>query len=216
MGLDILETVRGITAHSLFRVASPERTVAVVNTAKTETISTLIGKDQFDTDTLEEAIQTHTKTDAYFGTDLFTVSEQLFGNKLYANIMLLGTAFQRQLIPLELEPLQLALKQMVPHADQETNMKAFNVGRRLALDPHQIADEGPKQLTYGEMLAEKRRILQKKRGGKRLAQTYMALVEGAVETLDLGSDDMHRILALYVYDLVQFEGLITLGCMLRK
>ena len=86
-------------------------------------------------------------------------------------------------------------------------MKAFNVGRRLALDPHQIADEGPKQLTYGEMLAEKRRILQKKRGGKRLAQAYMALVEGAVETLDLGSDDMHRILALYVYDLVQFEGL---------
>ena len=207
LGLDILETVRGITAHSLFRVASPERTVAVVNTAKTETISTLIGKDQFDTDTLEEAIQTHTKTDAYFGTDLFTVSEQLFGNKLYANIMLLGTAFQRQLIPLELEPLQLALKQMVPHADQETNMKAFNVGRRLALDPHQIADEGPKQLTYGEMLAEKRRILQKKRGGKRLAQAYTALVEGAVEILDLGSDDMHRILALYVYDLVQFEGL---------
>ncbi len=207
LGLDILETVRGITAHSLFRVASPERTVAVVNTAKTETISTLIGKDRFDTDTLEEAIQTHTKTDAYFGTDLFTVSEQLFGNKLYANIMLLGTAFQRQLIPLELEPLQLALKQMVPHADQETNMKAFNVGRRLALDPHQIADEGPKQLTYGEMLAEKRRILQKKRGGKRLAQAYTALVEGAVEILDLGSDDMHRILALYVYNLVQFEGL---------
>ena len=207
LGLDILETVRGITAHSLFRVASPERTVAVVNTAKTETISTLIGKDQFDTDTLEEAIQMHTKTDAYFGTDLFTVSEQLFGNKLYANIMLLGTAFQRQLIPLELEPLQLALKQMVPHADQETNMKAFNVGRRLALDPHQIADEGPKQLTYGEMLAEKRRILQKKRGGKRLAQAYTALVEGSVEALDLGSDDMHRILALYVYDLVQFEGL---------
>ena len=207
LGLDILETVRGITAHSLFRVASPDRTVAVVNTAKTETISTLIGKDQFDTDTLEEAIQTHTKTDAYFGTDLFTVSEQLFGNKLYANIMLLGTAFQRQLIPLELEPLQLALKQMIPPADLETNMKAFNVGRRLALDPHQVADEGPKQLTYGEMLAEKRRILEKKRSGKRLAQAYMALVEGAVETLDLGSDDMHRILALYVYDLIQFEGL---------
>ena len=131
LGLDILEAVRGITAHSLFRVASPERTAAVVNTAKTETISTLIGKDEFDTDTLEKAIQTHTRPDAYFGTDLFRVSEQLFGNKLYANIMLLGTAFQRQLIPLELEPLHLALKQMVPQADLETNMKAFNVGRRL-------------------------------------------------------------------------------------
>ncbi|MXZ01289.1 indolepyruvate ferredoxin oxidoreductase, partial [Candidatus Poribacteria bacterium] len=207
LGLDILEAVRGITAHSLFRVASPDRTAAVVNTAKTETISTLIGKDQFDTDTLEEAIQTHTRSDAYFGTDLFTVSEQLFGNKLYANIMLLGTAFQRQLIPLELEPLQLALKQMVPHADLETNMQAFNVGRRLALDPYQIADDALKQLTYAEMLAEKRQILQKKRNGKRLAQAYVALVEGVVETLDLGSDDIHRILARYVYDLIQFENL---------
>ena len=207
LGLDILEAVRGITAHSLFRVASPDRTAAVVNTAKTETISTLIGQDEFDSDTLEEAIQTHTRSDAYFGTDLFTVSEQLFGNKLYANIMLLGTAFQRQLIPLELEPLQLALKQMVPLADLETNMQAFNVGRRLALDPHQIVDEAPKQLTYAEMLAEKRRILEKKRSGKRLAQAYTALVESAVETLDLGSDDIHRILARYIYDLVQFEDL---------
>ena len=134
LGLDILEAVRGITAQSLFRVASPDRTAAMVNTAKTETISTLIGKDDFDPDTLEEALQTHTNADAYFGVDLFAISEELFGNKLYANMMLLGTAFQRQVIPVELEPLQLALKQMVPHADLDTNMKAFTVGRRLALE----------------------------------------------------------------------------------
>ena len=207
LGLDMLEAVRGITAHALFRVAAPDRTAAVVNTAKTETISTLIGKDQFDTDTLEAAIQSHTRPDAYFGTDLFTVSEQLFGNKLYANMMLLGTAFQRQLIPLELEPLQLALKQMVPLADLETNMKAFNVGRRLALDPEQIVVEAPRHLTYAEMLSTKRQILAKKRGGKRLAQDYVTLVESTVETLNIGSDAMHRILALYIYDLIQFENL---------
>ena len=207
LGLDILEAVRGITPKSLFRVASPARTAAVVNTAKTETISTLIGKDHFDTDTLEETLQTHTKPDAYFGIDLFTVSEQLFGNKLYANMMLLGTAFQRQLIPLELEPLQLALKQMVPHADLDTNMKAFNVGRRLSIDAERIEDAVPQQLSYAEMLSAKQQILQKKRGGKRLAQEYLTLVESAVERLDFASDNIHRILALYVYDLVQFEDL---------
>ena len=205
LGLDILEAARGITAQSLFRIASPNRTAAVVNTAKTETISTLIGKDDFDPNTLEVALQKHTRPDAYFGTDLFTVSEQLFGNKLYANMMLLGTAFQRQLIPIELEPLQLALKQMVPHADLDTNMKAFNVGRRLALDPRQMVDEVPCQLNYVEMLSAKRRILEEKRGGKRLAQTYVTLVEDTVETLDISSDDIHRILALYIYDLIQFE-----------
>ena len=207
LGLDILEAVRGITPRSLFRVASPDRTAAVVNTAKTETITTLIGKDDFDPDTLEETLQAHTKPEAYFGIDLFTVSEQLFSNKLYANMMLLGTAFQRRLIPLELEPLHLALKQMVPHADLETNMKAFNVGRRLALDSQQLADEVPRQSSYVEMLSEKRQILERKRGGKRLAERYVTLVKGAVETMDVDSDNIHRLLALYVYDLVQFESL---------
>ncbi len=207
LGLDILEAVRGITAQSLFRVASPDRTAAMVNTAKTETISTLIGKDDFDPDTLEEALQTYTNADAYFGVDLFTVSEQLFGNKLYANMMLLGTAFQRQLIPLELEPLQLALKQMVPHADLDTNMKAFTVGRRLALELPESAVGAGLPNPYKEMLKSKRQILERKRGGKRLSQEYVTLVEGIVNTLGIDSDDIHRILALYIYDLIQFENI---------
>ncbi len=208
LGLDILEAVRGITAHSHFRIASPSRTAAVVNTAKTETISMLLGKDHFDLETLESSLQTYTNTNAYFGTDLFAVSEQLFGNKLYANMMLLGAAFQRQLIPLELEPLQLALKQMVPHADLDTNMKAFTVGRRLALrlsESSVIAPSVQTLITYIEMRESKRQILERKWGGKRLAQEYVTLVESVVETLDLGSDEVNRTLALYIYDLVQFE-----------
>ena len=214
LGLDILEAVRGITAQSLFRIASANRTSAVVNTAKTETITTLIGKDQFDPETLEASLQTYTNADTYFGTDLFTVSERLFGNKLYANMMLLGTAFQRQLIPIELEPLQLALKQMVPHADLDTNMKAFTVGRRLALaDTKPVADTRSERYppetygkeTYAEMLSAKQRILAKKRNGKRFAREYVTLVKSTIETLNLDSDSLHRTLALYIYDLIQFE-----------
>ena len=208
LGLDILEAVRGITAQSLFRIASPSRTAAVVNTAKTETISTLVGKDHFDPETLEETLQTHTNADAYFGIDLFAVSEQLFGNKLYANMMLLGTAFQRQLIPIELEPLQLALKQMLPYTDLDTNMKAFTVGRRLASGvPGSSVDAFSVKtlVTYTEMLESKRQILERKRGGKRLAQEYVTLVESIVGTLNIGSDNVNRTLALYIYDLVQFE-----------
>lgn len=208
LGLDILEAVRGITANSLFRIASPSRTAAVVNTAKTETISTLIGKDDFDPETLADDIQAHTNTDAYFGIDLFAVSEQLFGNKLYANMMLLGTAFQRQLIPVELKPLQLALKQMVPHADLDTNMRAFTVGRRLALESPESSVNTPSLktlITYNAMLESKRQILARKWRGKRLAQEYTTLVENTVKTLNLGSDNLHRMLALYIHDLVQFE-----------
>ncbi|MDE0011798.1 MAG: 2-oxoacid:acceptor oxidoreductase family protein [Candidatus Poribacteria bacterium] len=208
LGLDILEAVRGVTAQSLFRVASPSRTAAVVNTAKTETISTLIGKDDFDPETLEDELQTFTNPNAYFGIDLFAVSEQLFGNKLYANMMLLGAAFQRQLIPIELEPLQIALKQMVPHADLDINMKAFTVGRRLALELSESsvnASSVKTLVTYVEMIESKRHILERKWNGKRLAQEYVTLVEDVVKTLNIGSDSVNRTLALYIYDLVQFQ-----------
>ena len=210
LGLDILEAVRGIAGQSLFRIASPNRTTAVVNTAKTETITTLIGKDEFNPETLEETLQAYTNADTYFGTDLFTISEQLFGSKLYANMMLLGTAFQRQAIPIELEPLQLALKQMLPHADLDTNMKAFTVGRRLALKhTESLRDTSSANhlSTYAEMLSAKQQILARKRRGKRLAREYTALVEDTVETLNFDSDSLNRALALYIYDLAQFESI---------
>ena len=212
LGLDILEAVRGINANSLFRVASPARTAAVVNTAKTETMSTLIGKEEFDIEPLEAALKANTDADAYFGADLFAVSEKLFGNKLYANMMLLGTAFQRGLIPLELGPIHLALKQMVRPADLETNLRAFNVGRHLAvgdavgrraLQARNLTSRDRPQ-SYAELLASNSEILRKKRRGRQLAHAYESLVESTVATLDM-DDSTHRTLALYVYDLVQFE-----------
>ena len=246
LGLDILEAVRGIDANSLFRVASPECTVAVVNTAKTETMSTLIGKDEFDIETLEAALKANTNAAAYFGEDLFAISEQLFGNKVYANMMILGTAFQRGLIPLELEPLHLALKQMVRPADLETNLKAFNVGRQRAVNNQKSWGTGARapvegQQDYAALLTAKREILQRKdsqglgklylfrflswrkadgeakntrepncvserlaNNKKRLAQDYQSLVESTVATLNI-DDDTHRTLALYIYDMVQFQ-----------
>lgn len=208
LGLDILEAVRGINANSLFRVASPARTAAVVNTAKTETMSTLIGKEEFDIELLEAALQANTDADAYFGADLFALSEKYFGNKVYANMMLLGTAFQRGLIPLELGPIHLALKQTVRPADLETNLQAFNVGQHLAVGNAHVGGTSlsrhDRTQSYAELLASKREILQKKRRGKQLAHNYESLVESTVATLDM-DDSTHRTLALYVYDLVQFE-----------
>ena len=209
LGLDILEAVRGITSESVFRVASAERTAAVVNTAKTETIKTLIGKDDFETDDLEETIKK--STSSYFGVNLFDVSEQLFGTKLYANIMLIGLAFQRGVIPLELEPLRIALKQMVKKSNLQQNVNAFEIGRYLAvneIDESQLLQsvyDSPNQ-EYKDTLKEKRQILTEKFRGKRLSTTYVSLVENLVDKLDL-DDTTNNSLAIYVYDLIQFENM---------
>ena len=209
LGLDILEAVRGITAGSVFRVASTERTAAVVNTAKTDTVTTLIGKDNFEIADLEETIK-HC-TNMYFGLNLFEISEKLFGAKLYANIMLLGVAFQKRLMPLELEPMKLALKQMVKRSDLQQNLNAFEVGRYLAANENADNILSPPmsdvlKQSYADTLEEKKRILAEKFRGKRLADSYVSLVEGIVKKVEL-DDPTHQSLALYICDLIQFENI---------
>ncbi len=209
MGLDILEAVRGITGESVFRVASSQRTDAVVNTAKTETIRMLIGEDSFETADMEATIQENSKT--YFGLNLFEVSEQLFGTKLYANIMLLGVTFQRGVMPLELEPIKIALKQMVRKSDLQQNLNAFEIGRYLAVNERtqntisQYITESTTE-SYEVTLEEKRKILSEKRRGKHIAASYVQSVEKIVEKLNLDVNT-NRSLAIYIYDLIQFENI---------
>ncbi|MYF99044.1 indolepyruvate ferredoxin oxidoreductase, partial [Candidatus Poribacteria bacterium] len=209
LGLDILEAVRGISAESVFRVASSGRTDSVVNTAKTDTVRSLIGEDSFEIDDLEGTIKENTKT--YFGVNLFDVSEQLFGTKLYANIMLLGVAFQRGLMPIALEPIQIALKQMVRRSDLQQNMNAFEVGRYLAVSENANIvlsnnKSGVLSQTYQQTLEEKKSILLKKLRGKRLANSYVSLVGNIVDKLNL-DETTNRSIAIYIYDLIQFEHL---------
>ena len=205
IGMDMLEAVRGLDANAGFRVAAPDRTVAIVNTAKTDTVKTLIGQDNFKLTDLEKWLQSYTDADAYFGVNLFEISERFFGNKLYANMMLLGVAFQRGHLPLELEAIQSALKLAVRPADLETNQRAFNIGRRLAIDPDAFATSSQEQ-TYKTLLREKCESLARKRRGEALAHEYEVLVQQTVEKLEL-DDETNQRFALYVYDLIQFEDL---------
>jgi indolepyruvate ferredoxin oxidoreductase len=205
VGMDMLEAVRGLDAKAGFRVATPDRTAAIVNTAKTDTVTTLIGQDDFELADLEKWLQTYTNADAYFGANLFEISERFLENKLYANMMLLGVAFQRGHLPLELETIQSALRLTVRPADLETNQRAFDIGRRLAIDPDVFA-VGPQWETYKTLLREKCESLARRRRGEVLAHEYKVLVQQTVEKLEL-EDETNRRFALYVYDLIQFENL---------
>ena len=205
VGMDMLETVRGLDAKAGFRVATPDRTAAIVNTAKTDTVTTLIGQDDFELADLEKWLQTYTNADAYFGANLFEISERFLENKLYANMMLLGVAFQRGHLPLELETIQSALRLTVRPADLETNQRAFDIGRRLAIDPD-VFVVGPQWETYKTLLREKCESLARRRRGEVLAHEYKVLVQQTVEKLEL-EDETNRRFALYVYDLIQFESL---------
>ena len=202
LGLDILEAVRGLDPNGTGRVGSPQRTTAVVETGKRETILSMIGRDDFDTDHLEDMLRRYTNPDTYFGMDLGEISERYLGNKIYANSILLGAAFQRGALPLTLENIRWAMKQNIKSNELEANLKAFEMGRKAALDPDAFFK--PKLVTtYRGLIDDKAEILSKTRGDK-LAETYRTLSE-TVANWSL-SDATKLQFALGVYDLIQWGG----------
>ncbi len=230
LGVDLLEAARGLDPRISQRVAS-SRSVAIVNTHKTPTILTLLGKDDFCVNDLENALRRATNGEKFFGRDVSALSEQLFGAKLYANIIMLGVAFQRGLLPASLDSIEWAIRETTGKAATE-NLAAFHWGRKLVADPRatpQPADG--REITFESVVEEKSRLLAMpkfnwlpewvpQQHNTKLAEEYRQIVGRAVEemrrdarprmsdTADLSlSDDTLRDLAVRVYDLIQFENL---------
>src|SRR5207247_4096774 len=81
LGVDILEAVRAIDPAIHQRIGS-SKTSVILNTEKTPTILTLLGRDDFDPAQLETVIRRYTNPAGYFSANLSHTSEKFFGTKL--------------------------------------------------------------------------------------------------------------------------------------
>jgi indolepyruvate ferredoxin oxidoreductase len=208
LGIDILEAARGIDPKGNLRIAGP-RTRAIINRQKTPTINTLLGTDDFCVETLEEALRKNTDAGGYFSADVSELSERIFGTKLYANVIMLGIAFQRGELPLSLASLEYGIQETMGSAATE-NWLAFKLGRKVAHDAAQVANAAPAAVAtgnYQDVVAEKSaRLKRSGRHGEKLAQQYWQLVSGAFEKLTL--DARHEsLLAHRIYNLIHYENL---------
>ena len=202
IGVDPLEACRSLDPKGNLRVGSPARTSAVINSFKTPTILTLLGKDNFDVREVEATIQRYTRADNYFGLNIAGISEHFFGTKLYANVVMLGIAFQRGLLPLALENIEWGLKETMGSAAAE-NLKAFQLGRKLVLDPG-LATRHELRETYEQFVTERMDVLKRNhRWGRRWALDFAQLVRRSEHTIQLG-DQVARDLVWRLYDLVEF------------
>jgi indolepyruvate ferredoxin oxidoreductase len=206
LGIDILEAARGLDPKGNLRVGG-RRTRAIVNRQKTPTINTLLGTDDFCVETLEASLRKYTDPAAYFSADVSELSERMFGTKLYANVIMLGIAFQRGELPLSLESLEYGIQETMGSGATE-NWLAFKLGRKIAHD----AASTPVALksaesSYHDIVAEKsERLKRSGRQGENLARKYWQLVTGALEKLTL--DARHEsLLAQRIYDLIRYENL---------
>jgi indolepyruvate ferredoxin oxidoreductase len=201
-GLDMLEAVRALDPKNHLRVGSSEHTSAFVNSFKTPTIRGLMGLDDFDTSALEKILQEYTKPESYFGFDFSTICEKIIGSKLFVNIVMMGAAYQKGLLPLSAKSLLSAVQDII-RADFKKNILAFNLGRRIILYPEEFM-KNPKRETFQAMFEEKEKLLAQTWHGKKLSRQYRELLEGAHSQLTL-DDASLRHFALSVYDLMRYE-----------
>jgi indolepyruvate ferredoxin oxidoreductase len=202
IGVDPLEALRSLDPKGNLRVGSPEHTAAVVNSFKTPTILTLLGKDNFDVREVESTLQRYTRAGDYFGLNVAGISEHFFGTKMYANVVMLGIAFQRGQLPISLENLEWGLKETMGSAAAD-NLKAFHLGRKLVLEP-ELAHKHELHETYEQFIAERMDVLKRNhRWGKRWAREFEELVHRSEKSIQLG-EQVERDIVWRLYDLVEF------------
>ncbi len=195
LGLDILEAARGLDPRLNFRVGSKQYTQSVVNTHKTHTILSLMGKEDFSPVELAELFKKYTKD--YFGADMSAIAEHYLGNKVFVNVLLLGVAFQRGLLPVTLHEMIDSIKDNFNPSAAKHNIDAFHLGRDVAVHPEKYNAEV--RLSFQEIMAKKAGLL----GGSR-ADVYIRMTEEFLKAWE-GDEDTRVQFANRLYDLIEFE-----------
>jgi indolepyruvate ferredoxin oxidoreductase len=208
IGVDLLEAVRAIDPNHRYRIASPDRTAAVVNTAVTPTVRELLGVDDVDAPQLDATLRRYTRREHYFGYDVAELSQRLFGSRQYANIVLLGAAYQKGLLPLQAEALHRAIKAVLPD-EADRNLAAFTVGRQIVANPSLYALPGEhRRERIGRTYADRVAALRRQRG-ERTTRRFRRLVLDTRQQLGGAAHDptIVRALVVAMYDCVAWGGI---------
>ena len=212
LGVDLLEAARAIDPQHPYRIASKDRTAVVVNSAKTPTILTLMGRDDFDIDTIEDALRQHTRADHFTSFNVGDLCERVLDSKLYANIMMLGIAFQKGYLPLTQPVIEKAIRTVI-RGEVDRNLRAFNIGRKIAVRPDLFMVE------LRHEYESARRALRRKintieavwggRRGQRIAKQFRVLMKQTFRaTRGLKVDDpLMRDVIIRAYDCLVWGGL---------
>ncbi|HAU37171.1 MAG TPA: indolepyruvate ferredoxin oxidoreductase [Phycisphaerales bacterium] len=206
LGVDVLEAARSLDPRQRLRLASPERTSAVINLDKITTIRGLFGEEDFDVEELEQAIRAGTRTDDYLARNISRICEKYLGSKLYANIMMLGFAFQKGLIPVSMHSIAWGIKDTI-RADVRKNLYAFNMGRKLC-ERMDIFQGPPQRTGWRETLEERcRNTIRRYRDGEKLAAALRELAAGTIEAAGNLDEADRRALVVRIYDCLRWGGI---------
>lgn len=166
--------------------ADPRRTIAVVSTYQAPTAD-MIGDPSAQFGALTDAMQAIervTRADRNVYLDAAALSDVLFGDRMPANSIVIGAAWQLGLIPLSLRAIEegYRLNGVAVHR----NIAAFQWGRAVVASPDSVARISQAQTATKDVHPDARRITERVRGQP--------------------GSELHRLVLLRVDDLIAYQG----------
>ncbi|MCF8721621.1 DUF6537 domain-containing protein [Nitrospina gracilis] len=136
------------------RAASPDKTRAIINTAKVPTMPMIVGKAEFPSlESLRGIIDSFTDAERNIYVNATDIVESLFMDHKPTNLFLLGVAFQSiEDFPVD-DPESIEEGIRKNNVEVEINVLAFRFGRLYALNPEKVRSLAfPKPQTFEERI----------------------------------------------------------------
>ena len=187
--------------HKTLGLTRTGRTGAVVNSHQIITGDfTRDTEFQMPYDRLSLALEARMK-DAVAMFDASDLAKTTLGDSIFSNMMVLGGAWQRGLLPLSLEALEEAIR--LNGAAVERNLRAFELGRWAVLYPEEAARLSEPNVTQLPKSLEDRIAFRvdhlTRYQGKRLARRYREMLERTSEP------DLREAMALGYHKLLAYK-----------
>jgi indolepyruvate ferredoxin oxidoreductase len=201
LGCDSLVATDG----TQLRAASEDRTVAVVSTTEVPTGQMIadVGQHFPAVGRVTAAIEAKVRSARFL--DAAALATDLFGDEQYANMILVGTAYQAGALPVSAEAIEHAIRLNGVAAD--ANIRAFRAGRSVT-EPaaSATADASPAEPDLADVLALRVGELTAFQD-RACADDYASLVERVRvrEAAVTGGETLARAVAEYLYKLTAYK-----------
>ena len=194
LGFDLL---RAAEPQNL-QYASSERSVALVSMTRVPTAR--MNRHQEETfpaaDALKDLINSCTSESENVYLDTYWLTEKLFADILYANMLLLGAAYQAGTIPLEAASIEAAIN--LNGKAVENNVQAFRWGRLAVAEPERVERLlGQRGVSAEEVIAGNRQCLKDQ-------PAHLALHDEALDVVPVDGE-VRRQLSVRVTELCAYQ-----------
>ncbi|HEX5146979.1 MAG TPA: indolepyruvate ferredoxin oxidoreductase family protein, partial [Conexibacter sp.] len=200
LGLDLL----GAAGPASLRVADPRRTVAVVSDSRVPTGRQAVDAEApaLDAGAARAAIEAVTRAGEDVWLDARRIARKLVGDALHANVVVLGAALQRGLLPVSRGALEEAFR--LNGAAVERNLAALAWGRAWVADADRVraALQDGRDATVAASSPDGAHAARDDGASASLSPLAQRLVDGAAPK----DGELRRLLTLRVPDLIGWGG----------